>query len=196
MYNNANIMERLKNIRRVILSIGHGGGDPGAVHGALNENEECRRIVGFVAQHLIHLGVTVQVAPDLSLSNTCAWLNSNGHATFDWALEIHKDSFVPYNPDTQARRMGVYGHPTSAGSMDVARLLAEQFRLAGAHPTTWARPDTDSPRRQLAWIRRPKMLSHIIEAGGIQGEREHEYYGRTIANSIDTILKIAKNLPV
>lgn len=182
------ISERLKRINRIILSVGHGDGDTGAVFGQRTENAECREIVALIAQHLIKAGVSVWVVPDLSLERTIQLINSTGNRESDWAIEIHKDSSDAYNREMH-RRMGVYAHPDAAGSFGIADRLKKEFIDMGANPhTSWSRIDTDSPRKSLAFIRRPKMLSHIIEAGFIQGEPEPEYYADVIAEAIFRVL--------
>ena len=61
----------------------------------------------------------------------------------------------------------------------------------GAGKSSWSRPDTDSNHRTLGWIRQPKMLSHIIEAGFIQDDNSVascDLYAKLIAGAICTAL--------
>jgi N-acetylmuramoyl-L-alanine amidase len=184
---------RLSNVNRIILSIGHGGlsenADPGAIDSktGVKENAEAKIIVAKLAAHLTANGFTVLMLPDFSLAQSIRHVNEIGNARSDWALEIHKDSTESFKPTTQATMMGVYYHPTSKGSKDIAESLVANLKNAGANLRSWSRPDTVSNHGRLGWIRQPKMLSHIIEAGFIQDsntEADHEKYALLIAKAI------------
>lgn len=189
------MLSRLSKISRVVLSIGHQKGkDTGAVNKKTGEteNDQCTAIAAKV-QHLLKLnGIPVLTLPDMSLSETCNMINARCNTYTDIALEIHKDSSDEYKPETMHRRMGVYGHPEAAQSMQIARLIKDSFIASGAEPkTTWARIDTERGFT-LAFVRRPKCLSFIIEAGFIEGdnsEQEQWFYAHTIAKSVCDIME-------
>ena len=195
--------QRLEHVNRIILSVGHGGlagenYDPGAVNPITNEKENivAKQIVVNVASYLISNGLPVLILPDYGLSKTVTYVNSVGDAHTDWAFEIHKDSFGNYNPDTMKRRMGIYFHPTSQGSKEIAEGFVKIWKDTGAHSTSWTRPDTSSNHGSLAWIRKTNMLAHLIEAGFIQDsneESDNDFYSRLIANAICDAMDITFN---
>lgn len=189
------MLSRLSKINRVVLSIGHQKGkDTGAVNTKTGEteNDQCTAIVGKVSELLKQNGIPVLTLPDVSLAETCNMINSRCNATTDIAFEVHKDSSDEYKPETMHRRMGVYGHPESAQSMQIARLMRDSFIASGAEPkTTWARIDTERGFT-LAFVRRPKCLSFVLEAGFIEGdnsESEQWFYAETITKAICDILE-------
>ena len=191
-------MERLKSIKRIILSVGHGGltgedHDSGAEVKGFNENDQCRMIAGYLCAELTKSGFAVLVIPDWGLQKSINYINSVGNTSNDWAIEIHRDSADNFNPKTMARRCGVYFLYETAGSAVVAKSIANCLITEGAHTSSWARADTESPRKRLAFIRQPKMLSHIIELGFIQDnntEAECKWYAVALAKSLVKVLSI------
>lgn len=193
--------ERLESINRIILSIGHGGMkdenkfDSGAVNEMTNEKEntEASQIALKVAGYLRDAGLIVLLMPDFSLGRTIEIINSKGDSDTDWAFEIHKDSSTSFSTAKMGRRMGIYYHPTSKESKEIAEDMIAHLRLEGAHSTSWARPDTASNHGSLAWLRKPKMLSHLIEAGFIQdnnNEVSDNFYATVIAKTIGKMLGV------
>jgi N-acetylmuramoyl-L-alanine amidase len=190
-------MERLKKIKRVILSVGHGGSksqfDTGAVANGTTENEQCRIILGYLVKELLSRNIVLLVIPDWSLQATISYINNVGVSYSDWAIELHKDSALPYNAEAMHRRFGIYYHPESAGSGPVAKAITDLMKKSGASDTSWSRADTESPRKKLAWIRQPKMLSHIVELGFIEGNNsddENRWWAASLAEAISSLVLI------
>ena len=185
---------RLESIQRIILSIGHGGlsgekFDPGVTNNITGETENkiCRKIAMKTANLLTQNGLIVLLLPDHSLESSIQYINYTGDAHTDWAIEIHKDSTDNFSPQKMINRMGVYYHPVSKGSKEIAEIMIKIMKENGAGSSSWARPDTDSNHGTLGWIRQPKMLSHIIESGFIEDkndESNNELYAKLIAVSI------------
>lgn len=185
---------RLESINRIILSVGHGGlegekYDPGAINLITKEKENiiAKSITDKLTSYLTKNGLAVLLLPDFGLSRTINYVNSIGDKDTDWAIEIHKDSALAYNPVTMNMRIGIYYHPISGGSKDIAEEMVSYMMKNGSDHTSWSRPDTDSRHKRLGWIREPKMLSHIIEAGFIQDDNSknsNDLYARLIAGAI------------
>lgn len=192
-------MEKLKQIKRIIISIGHGGlkgekYDSGAVANGITENEQCRKIAGYLTTELTKSGFAVLLLPDWGLQKSINYVNAVGNTYKDWAIELHKDSSENFSKERMSRRCGLYFYPHSAGSAAVAKFVAAGLIEAGAHATTWTRPDTDSPRKRLGFIRNIKMMSHIVELGFIEDindDNECRWYAMALAKSIGNVLTVS-----
>jgi N-acetylmuramoyl-L-alanine amidase len=187
---------RLDAVNRIILSVGHGGlsgesYDPGATAGSFTENTEAKQITLLLASKLTKNGLTVVLVPDYGLTKTIQYINARYDAHTDWAFEIHKDSIGKFVKASMAMRAGVYYHTTSLESQAIADKMAEVFKANGANKTSWSRPDTASNHGRLAWIRQPKMLSHLLECGFMQDDlstASDDFYATIIAKAICTCL--------
>jgi N-acetylmuramoyl-L-alanine amidase len=186
------VFERLKAVKRVIVSIGHGGGDVGAVNNRGDfENKEAYMIAYKVESQLKAMGIDVVIVPDYGLQKTCDYINRIGKAKTDIAFEIHKDSSDEYSDKTMRRRLGFYFHPKSEDADNIACALVDVAWKMGASESSWARPDTQSNHGTLAFIRQPKMLSFIYEAGFIEDlntEVERLFYASVLVEGIAKIL--------
>lgn len=175
-------------IGRVILSIGHGAGDPGAVSGNIVENKEATQITNRLADKLGDASIPFILLPDLSYVESIKKVNEI-YKPGDWAIEIHKDSFT-YNKETMHRRMGVYHHHASAVGKQVAEMMLKAFVGCGANKFSWVRPDTFSNHGGLGWNTMTKPMAHIIEAGFVQGDNsdsEDEFYAEAIFQGIKAV---------
>lgn len=188
-------MNKVRKIRRVVLQAGHGGlageqFDPGALGpNGERENTEVRQIIGHLDRILQVVGVPTLVAPDARLAPSIRWINANCNSS-DWVIEVHKDSAASMSPSLR-RRMGVYYLGGDKGSQEVADAMARQFILAGAHPSTWSRPDTVSRHGSLGWLRDTKPVAHLVECGFMQddlSDNADKFYAIAMAAAICTCL--------
>jgi N-acetylmuramoyl-L-alanine amidase len=132
--------------------------------------------------------------PDLNLKNTIRYLNTNGNATTDLAIEIHKDAIGDtYNDAQMKRRVGLYYMRDGiGGNLRIAGAMIRTMQNIGAHPTSWIRPDTESNHKQLGFCRKTKMLSMIAELGFIEGSNatdENEWYAWALTKAILQVLE-------
>jgi|GEM_PF-2435130 len=187
---------RLESVNRIILSVGHGGladekFDPGATFGSFTENTESKQIATLLASKLTRNGLTTVLLPDSGLGKTIAHINAQYDANTDWALEVLKDSVDKFVKTGMAKRTGAYFHPASQDSKAISDKMAEVFKANGVNKTSWSRPDTVSNHKQLAFIRQPKMLSHILECSFMQDDlstASDDFYATIIANAICTCI--------
>ncbi len=168
----------LQRVATVILSAGHGGGDPGAVNGPHREADQAIMIVDWMADMLRRWQVPVHIVPhDLGLRDGIAWINARFSYGTTWALEIHRDSAEGLTVDDASYRCGIY-----TGASESSRAVGAFMRSAlikhGAHSKSWCRPDTESRHKRLAWIRQPKPLSHLLELGFMEGSNENGHLRR------------------
>lgn len=197
----------MDKIKKLIISVGHKGSnpnyDPGAVCNKLKnvENHICARIAIRMFALLPEMinPVEVILLPDLTLNDTIKTINeisNNSKKGSVWAIELHKDSFFKYIPNTMFRRMGIYYYPKSSRSKLFADTLCECFVIGHANKTSWSRSDTQYNFYGLGFIRKTKPMAHIIEAGFIQeihNDSDINFYAALISNSIrDTLLKLNK----
>jgi len=187
------IHERLRRIKRVILSIGHDPKSQGAENRkGEKENTLCTNIALLIAEHLRANGLVVWLLPDFSLPDTIQYVNTQGNALTDIAFEIHKDSCgSAYNDQNMNRRCGLYFETNSAGAKIIAETMIGSMEYSGAHETSWVRPDTESNHKRLGFCSRTKMLAMIAELGFIEGNNdkdECEWYAWTFAKSVLMVL--------
>ena len=114
------------------------------------------------------------------LKGAIKYVNDRYDSGDAWAIEIHRDSADGLLAEQASLRCGVYYYP-SQGSTEIGIFMANALKRFGAHDTSWARPDTDSRFKRLAWIREPEPVSHLLELGFMEGD-----------NSKTHLLKLAK----
>jgi N-acetylmuramoyl-L-alanine amidase len=154
----------------IVLSAGHGAGDPGAVNGPHREADQCIFMVDTMAEVLRGLGhECVKVPHELGLKEAITWVNARYAPGRAWALEIHRDSAEGLDFADASNRCGVY-HGTSRESKAIATDLLRSMLDIGAGSKSWARPDAVSRHKRLAWIRGPRVMSHLLELGFMEGD--------------------------
>lgn len=177
----------LKDPTVVVLTAGHGGGDPGATHGAHNERDQAIIITDRTAALLRRRGIEVEIAPHGDDTyHSIRWVNDNFGLGDAWVLELHRDSAHGLDADDASRRCGIY-YGTSESSRDVGEFVRRSFLLNGAHRNSWARPDTVHRGGRLGWIRQTRPAAHLLELGFMQGKNDDEHLGwlaRTAALTI------------
>jgi N-acetylmuramoyl-L-alanine amidase len=179
-------------IGRVIISIGHGAGDPGAVNSRGDkENTEVTQIAALLMPKLKAAGIKAVLIPDIGYVPSIQMVNQM-YQPGDWAIELHKDSFGNYNPNTMRRRCGAYYFHKSVMGKQVAEILKTEFIRNGAHMTSWARPDNFSNHGGLGWNSMTRPLAHILELGFMQdstGPQDDEFYAEVTARGIIKVVE-------
>lgn len=163
-------LKLLQRPSAVVLSAGHGAGDPGAVEGSHREADQCIDIVNAMAAHFAMAKVPCVVVPHaLGLSGGINWINQRYGFGDVVAFEIHRDSAetVRGKPDADFR-CGIYTG-ASADSIAVGNFICKAMKDIGADSTSWSRKHTESPRKRLAFVSQPKPASFILELGFMQG---------------------------
>jgi N-acetyl-anhydromuramyl-L-alanine amidase AmpD/N-acetylmuramoyl-L-alanine amidase len=175
------LFEKLRQPATVVLSAGHGAGDPGKVIGDFKEADEAITLVDEIAKQLKKKGVTIDVVPHESdLKTAIKYVNARYNAGDAWAIEIHRCSADGLPAKQASLRCGVYYYP-SQGSTEIGIFMANALKRFGADGTTWARPDTESGFTRLGWIRDTRPVAHLLELGCMEGD-----------NSKKHLLKLAK----
>jgi len=194
------MFSRLIHINRVILSSGNGAGynekenlfDIGLGSSAVN-NKLPKQIISNLALYLSANGLIVITLPDFGITKALDYINRTGDAYTDWAIEIVKTRNCSYDPSSMYKRLELFYHPISKENKDIASELTADLIHSGANPSSKIKPDTESYQGTLSWIRKPKMLSHIIEAD-FSKESDYEelvdFYSQSIASAICKALDI------
>ena len=175
------LFEKLRQPTTVVLSAGHGAGDPGTVIGDFKEADEAIIMVDEVAKQLKKKGITVDVVPhENGLKTAIQYVNARYDTGDAWAIEIHRSSADGLPAKQASLRCGVYYYPSQA-STEIGIFIANALKRFGADGTSWARPDTESGFTRLGWIRDTKPVAHLLELGCMEGD-----------NSKKHLLKLAK----
>ena len=178
---NTSLFEKLRQPTAVVLSAGHGGGDPGTVIGDFKEADEAIIMVDEIAKQLKKKGITVDVVPhENGLKTAIQYVNARYDTGDAWAIEIHRSSADGLPVKQGSLRCGVYYYPSQA-STEIGIFMANALKRFGADGTSWARPDTESGFTRLGWIRDTKPVAHLLELGCMEGD-----------NSKKHLLKLAK----
>ncbi len=81
------LFEKLRQPTTVVLSAGHGAGDPGAMNGDFKEADEAIIMVDEIAKQLKKQGVTVDVVPhENGLKGAIKYVNDRYDSGDAWAI--------------------------------------------------------------------------------------------------------------
>ena len=126
------LFEKLRQPTTIVLSAGHGAGDPGTVNGNFKEADEAIILVDEIAKQLKKRGITIDVVPhESSLKTAIKYVNARYDVNDAWAIEIHRSS--------------ADGLPVKASKMDCVAIFASLRRCLlvlspSMHPSSskWA----------------------------------------------------------
>ena len=187
---------RLATVNRIILSCGQ---DiiPGKHLKAKQESQlpqfKLMRTVSRLAQHLTSNGLIVIILPYFEADKAIEYVNHSCDYTTDWALELRQCSASKYYKELMHQKITVYHHPITQDNREISILLRNSFIANGANALSDSIPDTASKQGTLAWVRKVKMLSHVVEIGHTDEANFNEYsdfYASTIAKGICKALGI------
>lgn len=166
------------NLNKIVLSAGHGAGDPGAVNGQHREADQCIYMVDRMAEIIRRAGIQCDVVPhNQGLQGAINWVNARYKMGDAWVIEIHRDSTAnaaSINQDRLSKQCGVYFFGGSAESQKIGESVASHL-TAGGSVNTWSRPDTAARPGMLGWIRNTKPLAHLLELGFMQGDNSQNH---------------------
>jgi hypothetical protein len=159
----------------IILSAGHGAGDPGAVFKKYKEADQTAFLVKQISKILKENNLKVETVPNnLGLQDTINWLNTH-YPTLDsaWAIEIHRDSFLPAVSDAD-NRLGVYHYAQDIKSKAIGDTIQQSFIRNGGSKNSWNRPH-NSRGFNLGFLQHTKCWTHLLELGFMQGRNDDEH---------------------
>lgn len=194
------MFSRLAFINRIILSAGNGTGCNVKeslfdidISSSSGENRLSKMIITNLALYLSANGLIVVTLPDFDTVKALEYMNNKGDASTDWAIEIIRNRSRCHDPSLRHKRIGIFYHPISKENKEIAQMLTKDLIENGANTSSGIKPDTESLQGTLVWIRKPKMLSHIIEADFSDETNDEElvdFYARSIAKAICKVLGI------
>ena len=169
------LFEKLRQPTTIVLSAGHGAGDPGTVNGKFKEADEAIILVDEIAKQLKKKGITIDVVPHESdLKNAIKYVNARYNEGDAWAIEIHRSSADGLPVKQASLRCGVYYYPSQA-STEIGIFVANALKRLGGDSTSWARSDTESGFKRLGWIRDTKPVAHLLELGCMEGDHSKKH---------------------
>ncbi|GAB4146872.1 MAG: hypothetical protein OHK0017_07890 [Patescibacteria group bacterium] len=180
------------NLNKIVLSAGHGAGDPGAVNGQHREADQCMYMVDRMAEMIRRAGIECDVVPhNQGLQGAINWVNARYKMGDAWVIEIHRDSTAnaaSISQDRLLKQCGVYFFGGSAESQRIGETVAKHL-TAGGSVNTWSRPDTAARPGMLGWIRNTRPMAHLLELGFMQGDNSQNHLNWLADISAQALIK-------
>lgn len=172
--------------RKIIISAGHGGTDPGALGNGYIERDLAIELRDLIVAELKTLGINPLVDDNRNaLSQTLAWLRGK-FGSRDVLIDIHWNAAA--NPEARGSEVIVPEVSTqferSLGTSILTMLSNLGFRNRGV------KPESQTARKTLAWMR-PNAENILIEVCFISNSLDMKLYQankHTIAKRIAQIL--------
>jgi len=172
--------------RKIILSAGHGGTDPGAVSGSYIERDLAIELRNLIVKELNSLGIKPLVDDDRNaLKQTLAWLRGK-FGSRDILVDIH------WNAAGSREANGseiIIPDVSSKFEKDLANALLKVFTDIGLR-NRGVKPEALTARKKLGWMR-PAAENILLEVCFITNPTDMKLYQAnktTIARRIATIL--------
>ena len=157
--------------RKIILSAGHGGTDPGASGNGFIERDLAIELRNLIVVELKSLGVNALVDDDKNaLKQTLLWLRGK-FTTGDILLDIHWNGSP--NPDAKGSEVFI---PDNSSSFErtLGGELLKCFTAFG-FKSRGVRPESESARKTLAWMR-PGAENLLLEVCFISNSLDMKLY--------------------
>ena len=157
--------------RKIIISAGHGGTDPGASGNGFIERDLAIELRNLIVVELKSLGVNALVDDDKNaLKQTLLWLRGK-FTTGDILLDIHWNASS--NPDAKGSEVFI---PDNSSSFErtLAGELLKCFTAFG-FKSRGVRPESESARKTLGWMR-PGAENLLLEVCFISNSLDMKLY--------------------
>ena len=172
--------------RKIILSAGHGGTDPGASGNGYVERELTIELRDLIAAELKLLNISPLMDDNRNaLSQTLAWLRGK-FGSKDILVDIHWNAAA--NPDAKGSEI-IIPNVSSPFERNLAASLLKVFTDLGFRGRG-VKPEAITARKTLAWMR-PNAENILIEVCFISNSLDMKLYQankHTIAKRIATVL--------
>ena len=145
-------------MRKIIISAGHGGTDPGASGNGYIERDLAIELRNLIVSELKVLGISALSDDDKNaLKQTLLWLRGK-FTTGDILLDIHWNAAG--NPDANGSEV-IIPQIASAFEKDLAAAILKCFTSFG-YRDRGVKPETETARKSLGWMR-PNAENILIE---------------------------------
>jgi N-acetylmuramoyl-L-alanine amidase len=172
--------------RKIIISAGHGGKDPGAVSGKFIERDLAIDLRNLLVAELKALGVNPLVDNDRNaLKETLAWLRGK-FGSRDILLDIHWNAAA--SPEAKGTEV-IIPDVSSDFERRLAQSIVKTFTDVGFRDRG-VKPEGVTPRKRLGWMR-PTAENVLLEVCFISNPTDMKLYEAnkaTIAKRLAVVL--------
>lgn len=158
-------------MRKIIISAGHGGTDPGASGNDYIERDLAIELRNLIVSELKALGISALSDDDKNaLKQTLLWLRGK-FTTGDILLDIHWNAAG--NPDANGSEV-IIPQIASSFEKDLAAAILKCFTSFG-YRDRGVKPETETARKSLGWMR-PNAENILIEVCFISNLTDMKLY--------------------
>lgn len=158
-------------MRKIFLSAGHGGTDPGASGNGFIERDLAIELRKLIVAELKKLNIEASVDDDRNaLSQTLAWLRGK-FSNKDILVDIHWNAAV--NPDAKGSEV-IVPDASSEFEKNLGRSILKIFTDLGFRDRG-VKPESLTARKSLAWMR-PSAENILIEVCFISNNTDMKLY--------------------
>lgn len=172
--------------RKIIISAGHGGTDPGAVSGSYIERDLAIELRNLVVTELKTLGINALVDDDKNaLKQTLAWLRGK-FGSKDILFDIHWNAAA--SPEAKGTEV-IVPDVSSQFEKDLAKSILKVFTDLG-FKDRGVKPEALTARKKLGWMR-PTAENVLLEVCFITSKLDMRLYEgnrNTIAKRLASVL--------
>lgn len=144
--------------RKLFISAGHGGSDPGASFGGYIERDLTIELRQLVVNELQKLGIQAVTDPNTNaLAQTLAWLRGK-FGSKDILLDIHWNA--SHNTDARGSEI-IVPEKASQFELNLSNALLKVFTDIGFR-NRGVKPESETFRKRLGWMR-PNAENVLIE---------------------------------
>lgn len=158
-------------MRKIIISAGHGGTDPGASGNGFIERDLAIELRNLIISELKALGISAMSDDDKNaLKQTLLWLRGK-FTTGDILLDIHWNAAS--NPEANGSEV-IIPQIASTFEKDLAAAILKCFTSFG-YRDRGVKPETETARKSLGWMR-PNAENILIEVCFISNVTDMKLY--------------------
>lgn len=158
-------------MRKIIISAGHGGTDPGASGNGFIERDLAIELRNLIIAELKALGISALSDDDKNaLKQTLLWLRGK-FTTGDILLDIHWNAAG--NPEANGSEV-IIPQIASTFEKDLAAAILKCFTSFG-YRDRGVKPETETARKSLGWMR-PNAENILIEVCFISNVTDMKLY--------------------